>query len=400
MISSSVAAGRLGFKLGFDVLWAPSDAVDQSNPSGNGILDPRNTISRDGLPSGFFIADSYWFIENEKTFGSFQLGFTDTASDKIDNINLASSDTLADSDVINWNGKFFLRTANGSLLTLRWDDFIDGAFMGGTIPEVLYTSPVMHGFEFSAAWGDADYWDVALRYNADWGNHLRVAAGIGYFRNTTEDEGDVIPKQDTGLGGSIALLHIPTGLNIAINHAVVNHTDDCNVAGADAAGPGAVSGKCRGPDRFTYIKGGLIRKILDYGPTAFYGEYYWTKKEQNESDPDVLAELDSTSTGSAQELKNSTARMWGFGVIQKFDDVEPVEKKSKKAKNGGGENGGGNGGAAEKKKRSKKDETPLEIYIGYRHYEVDYNLIGDAGPVAGKKIKDFDAVMTGVTIRF
>ena len=34
----------------------------------------------------------------------------------------------------------------------------------------------------------------------------------------------------------------------------------------------------------------------------------------------------------------------------------------------------------------------MEIYIGYRHYEVDYNLIGDAGPVAGKKIKDFDKV--------
>ena len=113
-----------------------------------------------------------------------------------------------------------------------------------------------------------------------------------------------------------------------------------------------------------------------------------------------MTELDSTNTGTAQELKNSTARVWGFGVVQKFDDVEPVEKKSKKAKNGGGENGGGNGGAAEKKKRAKKDETPLEIYIGYRHYEVDYNLIGDAGPVAGKKIKDFDAVMTGVTIRF
>ncbi len=197
----------------------PPTLSTSSIPAANGILDPRNAISRDGLPSGFFIANSYWFIENEKSFGSFQLGFTDTASDKIDNINLASSDTLADADVINWNGKFFLRTANGSLLTLRWDDFIDGAFMGGTIPGVLYTSPVLHGFEFSAAWGDDDYWDVALRYNADWGKHLRVAAGIGYFRNTTEDEGDIIPKQDTGVGGSIALLHIPTGLNIAINHA-------------------------------------------------------------------------------------------------------------------------------------------------------------------------------------
>ena len=40
------------------------------------------------------------------------------------------------------------------------------------------------------------------------------------------------------------------------------------------------------------------------------------------------------STGTAQELKDSTARVWGFGVVQKFDDVEPLEKKSKKAKNG------------------------------------------------------------------
>ena len=162
-------------------------------------------------------------------------------------------------------------------------------------------------------------------------------------------------------------------------------------------------GECRGPDRFTYVKGGLLRKIFDFGPTAFYGEYYWTKKESNESDPDTLTALDDT--GRAQELKDSTARVWGFGVVQKFDDVEPLEKKSKKAKNGAGgeENGGGGnggGGSSEKKKRAKKDETPLEIYIGYRHYELDYNLIDAAGPVAGKKIKDFDAVMSGVTIRF
>jgi hypothetical protein len=392
---------KVGFTVGFDVLSAPSDAVSQIDHNATGRSTPANRLRRDGLPSGFFVAESNISIEHEKRFGGVSLGLLDTASDGIDNINLSGSNTLADAGVEAWNGGFLLRAKDGTLLqNVAWGDFAEGKYMGGTVAGVGYTTPIFMGFEAGIAWGEDDFWDVALRYDSVWRNVLHVSGGIGYFSNRTEEAGDLVPKEDQGWGGSIAVLHIPTGLNFAYSTARQTHSNNCNVPDADAQGPGAVSGKCRGADTFHYFKGGLIRKIFSVGPTAFYGEYYTSRKEPNESEPDVLADLE-LNPGTAEELKDTRTRVWGFGVVQKFEDDEPAEKKSKKGKTGRGENGAaGENGGSEKKKRKKKEETPVEIYIGYRHYEVDFNLIDAGGPIPGKKIQDFDVIMTGLTIRF
>ena len=327
-------------------------------------------------------------------------GFQDSASDDIDNMNLSGSNVLANAGVDSWGANFFVRgkgsVGASQLLAVRWGDFFDGNLLGGTVPSISYHSPVLFGFQAAAAWGADDLWDVALRYGKEFGG-IRLIAGIGYFVNRTEELGDVEPKEDRGWGGSIAALHIPSGLNLAVNYSEMHHTKNC-------AESGAVSGQCRGADRVFYAKGGLIRDLNSFGPTIFHVEYYRQTKDLHESEAPALEALER-DPGSALELLRSTGTMWGIGVVQTFNDSEKAEKKGKNGKNGNG-NGNGNGKAKEEDEEKKelwggkKDGAPIELYLGYRRYSLDVDLADNAGGVASKKLNDFSAVLTGMKIRF
>lgn len=132
-----------------------------------------------------------------------------------------------DVSVQDWNGNFFLRFGdNNDLGPLRWSDFIDGALAGDTAGIIRYTSPTRYGFNFDAAWGENDYWDAALRYSRVWGNAFWVKGAIGYWSNRSEEIGADEPTEDEGWGGSIAIRHVPSGLNLAFNYATEGHTDN------------------------------------------------------------------------------------------------------------------------------------------------------------------------------
>jgi hypothetical protein len=342
---------------------------------------------RDLNGSGTFIglSDAYFEIGHEK-WGELVVGLQSSATDEIDSINLAESDMVADASVSNWNSSFFLRRAGpGATLAtgdadLRWGDFLDGPLGGSSGRFVTYISPDVLGFEASASIGRPEsialvdmgqfvfdrtergmFTDAALRYSADWGETFRVSAGIGIWKDTSREWDADEPTNDRGWGGSLALMHIPTGLNIAGNFGTVSHTKQC-------AEPGEVSGRCRGADRFIYTKGGIVRDLFTWGPTAFYGEYYKGWKAQHESDHDVLRFLEVTED-LAEELKGSVATVWGAGVAQ---TINPTSARP----------------------------YTTELYLGYRRYELDLHLIGSAGPVPARQIKDFNVVMAGLTIRW
>jgi hypothetical protein len=368
---------KAGYLMGLDTLVASSDTLDQLVDSSGGKVE---------------VSDSYWWISHER-YGTVRLGLTDTASDGVDNINLAESDAAADVEVANWLASFFLRARDGGLLDVRWGDFIPSV-AGDTVNTVTYVSPIVKGFEFSASSGKDDFRDVGLRYSETWAKSIIVRAAIGYYRNTSEEPEAIEPLEDEGVGASLAFRHIPTGLNIAFNYGWQDHTDRC-------AEPGAVSGKCRGDDGFFYVKGGLVREWLKLGPTALYGEFYRGNRRFNESDPEVLGALlrapgdfdidpdNPDPTLPAAELKDSSVSVWGFGIVQKIgEDIligsdEPKDPGEKKEYAGVWE------------------EAPIEVYLGYRHYEIDIDLIASDGASSiGRKLKDFDAVMGGAVIRF
>jgi hypothetical protein len=113
--------------------------VDQIDPSASNLsCGARRGIQRESRPSGIDLGEATVKIEQDR-LGVIELGYGDTASDKIDSMNLAESDTLADTGVSAWNGNFFIRATSltgSNLLTLRWGDFIDGKLMGGPIDGV------------------------------------------------------------------------------------------------------------------------------------------------------------------------------------------------------------------------------------------------------------------------
>ena len=95
-------------------------------------------------------------------------GLSDSASDEIDNINLAGSDAIADASFENFSNNFFLRAkginGRGGLATgepnsfgdeIRWGDVIEGKFAGESGAFLTYVSPTWNGFELSSAVGQA-----------------------------------------------------------------------------------------------------------------------------------------------------------------------------------------------------------------------------------------------------
>ena len=112
-------------------------------------------------------------------------------------------------------------------------------------------------------------------------------------------------------------------------------------------------------------------------------------RDWNESDPARLAALE-LNLGQAKELEESDVTVWGFGVVQKINDAtKPAGKKD--------------AGAA---KDAAPAEPVMELFLGYKHYEIDVELIGrnptTPAPfdVPAKKLNDFDVVVTGAIVRF
>lgn len=338
---------KAGYTLKIEGVVAGSDTVDQGTPLGD--------------PALVKVDRSYFTIEQEK-IGKVMVGRNNSASRGVDNLNLSESE-MADGEVNDWMGGFFLRARNGALLSdLRWGDFVLGKFAGAKSEFVTYVSPKFNGFEVSAAAGKDDYSDVALRYSGEWAKLLKVRAGIGYFVDTTERPPSDPAKptenvRDRGWGGSLAFLHIPTGLNLSVNHGRMGHTDQCLERGA-------VSGKCRGDDQFTYLKGGIVQKLNSLGPTAFYGEHYWGRSTHNDSKTDTVDALALNPVVAPTELKGSRSKVWGFGLAQQIED------------------------------------SGVQLYIGYRHHDIDFDLIDATGSVAQKGIKGLDIVFSGVKIEF
>ncbi len=331
-----------GFVFGLDILNSQSDTVDQFDATGDG--------------SDVELSDLFLTLGREN-WGLLVFGYAGTGSDGVDSINAANADALASPDVSDWNANFFVRGNDLDLdAEIRWGDYIDGAMAGDTRNVIYYETPEFYGLKAAAAYDGVDYWDVGLHFDKEWNDQVAVGAAIGYWNNTTGEPDSDEPVDDSGWGGSIAVRHLPTGLNLAFNYSTADHTNRCEE-------PGEISGACRGDDHVYYVIGGIERDFTGLGDTSIYGEYYNGQKAWNESDSEKLAAFELFED-TATELSDSTVTVWGAGVVQYIEN------------------------------------TSASFYLGYRHYALDVDLIGEDGPVASKALKNFDIVMTGVRIKF
>jgi predicted porin len=203
--SASMKPGwTAGFRLEIATVAAASSGVSENdNDDGDYFLIRQSTV----------------YVESEQ-MGRLTIGQQSQATDGITEINLGGSYTGYHSGSI-WTSSFQLYDATAGYLGVTWSS-VQSSLDGSRRNLVRYDSPTFAGFTMSAAWGEDDVWDVALRFAQEW-NGLRVAAGIGYLDN--QDEG----ADAQTISGSASVWHVPSGIFVAGAYA----ERDLNVIGRD-----------------------------------------------------------------------------------------------------------------------------------------------------------------------
>jgi hypothetical protein len=291
------AEGTLGpeWKSGFIVEVGFTDSsslfVNQVNDEGDGETSFETRLAN-------------WYIEGERV-GRLTVGQQSSATDGITTIDLSRAET----DPVTWhNASFGIREKDGDYTGLTWGNVAWG-LEGYKGDFVRYDSPVFYGFMASAAWGENDSWDVALRVQKDL-NTVRLAAGAGYLWVGDDSTVSLYPNDTVVASGSISVMHVPTGLF-------------GNVAGGrtDIAREALISPD--NPDEGTMWMGqvGVEKRVTPFGATTFYGEYGqyhdlmlgYSGFDGNNS-PSLTGGSIAASTISGTDVSR-----WGVGAVQQFD---------------------------------------------------------------------------------
>jgi predicted porin len=326
------------FQIEYQVKAQSSDDVTQL-PGGDDPNDLAATLSQ---------RLAFWTLTS-KTFGAISVGQQNTAGSGITTINLSNSAAgSGDGDFSNWGASMFLRRAGttgdlglqaeaagaGYSRDVQWKTIANNWGSAWTATSlsrrnvVKYVTPTFGGFSVSAAWGEDDVWDVALRYAGDLGQ-FRLAAGIGYAEVTDETSkcardvpGSASARDCNSWGGSASIMHVPTGLYVSGGAA--QNTDNNRVA-AYVADSGASFGNIDDTDTLWWIQVGIEQKFNALGKTTIYGQYW---------EGDVGGIIRSAGNGGVLRLAigdplNPTASsftithaetsVWGVGIVQSID---------------------------------------------------------------------------------
>ncbi len=394
-----------GFLIEVGVISADSELVDQR-------IDGFDTENGDG----FLSARKVSFNLKHDQLGKLTVGRDSPATDDIIHLNL-SQNPIADASP-EWTENFFLVARrntgiNNAALGCNGAACVTGLRHSVLAPDldtrrgdiVRYDSPSLFGLVISAAWGEDDLADIAVRYKKEW-NSIRLVAGIGYLWDTDETETflptsaeypsnptavlesqrlyltSVIDCPSPGLGqaacvderfdfeelkGSASMMHVPTGLYL---HGAFVH----QVPGVSVSSPlrantftAPVTDQQAEDATMYYVQAGVKRRLLapSLGATTVYGEY--------QKFDDFGVHLDAAPiTGFDQgvsEITDTAAEIWGLGLVQ---DV---------------------------------DVAAMKLYAAYRHYDFRARATHveiTSGSVAGQNIplEDFHAVAAGGRINF
>jgi hypothetical protein len=342
-INPNVSAG-FNLTVAFDT-GGRSHQVSQFDDDGQSVI-PTASTAVGGYDTFIVVTLANWWLDH-KQVGRVTVGRINTATAGITSIDLGGASVIANAN-IGYAQRGF--TAVGG--TTTWANLLGGNTVNGSglsrAQAISYSTPNVGGFTASAAWGENDVWDVALRYAGEFSG-FRLAAGIGYISNSsglgdvTEDPisgnfalstqcaANAPPKGDgcepTQLKGSASILHVATGLYLT--GAYVRQDND--VAGRDDT-------------TMWYLNGGIAKNWTGLGNTVLYGEY-----------ARVDNALDNFNVSDATFVANAESTMWGLGVVQNID------------------------------------AAAMELFLSYKNFSAD---------VPGQDVKDFDVVLGGARIKF
>lgn len=284
------------------------------------------------------IRKSYLYIKS-KTFGAVSLGRNSVATDDITHDSFVSKTTDHIRPDWHYNRQFTIIGTGedlGEFCGSAMSDS-DACFdIGSRRDGIRYDTPTFAGFKLSAAWGEDDFWDVALRYAGEFGD-IKIKAGVGYSEWDSNGAGDEESAADgeKSWAASGGILHSPTGIFVQGSYRNI----EVEVVGSDI------------PEADVYyLQGGIKQKWNSLGATAIWGEY-----AQGD---------DGWFTANAEEAGvtyNSTElSRWGVGLTQWVDAAK------------------------------------MQLYLIYQHTELD--AVDGAGLAVDTE--DFDSVIAGGSIRF
>jgi hypothetical protein len=303
--------------------------------------------NEDAGQSSITARHAYWWIKSAR-LGQISVGQQSAATDGIYGIHLGSTGGADQTNLGDFTQGFGIRTSGGEV-GLDWGVYY-ATKDGPRAKLVRYDSPTLHGFVLSAAWGEDDYYDVALRYAKEW-NSIRFAAGIGWAHDSDDDTGSpgfsdnlgcvagaettsgslsafdaenihVGPDTDCDLiSGSASILHVPSGIFISVG---ASDLDDDN-------GPS---------EKWIGTIFGIQGRWTSFGTSTIYGAY---------------AEEEGGDNVDFGEVTH-----WGFGFNQTIDSAA------------------------------------MDIYVGYRHHEIDITQGGGAD----ESLEDHQEAFVGARIKF
>ena len=358
-----------GYLLEIGVRGANSKRASQIDPDGN------DTAADVGLD----LRHSAWYLKNKKV-GAIWVGKTSTAAEDITEANLSQTGSFAKYSDVEDSGLGMRLRSNGSAISaLSWrrllKDTGDQAGEGDRQMIVRYDTPEFYGFHAVAAWGQDDYWDAGIKYAGELGD-FKVAARIAYGETTDDsatvgsqcvsigspngtDDGNDTNEACNHLGGSISVMHEPTGLyaNFAAGRFEDEEIQNNNPRMANA----------EDVSTFWAVEAGIERKWLPLGKTTVFGQYY--KNDGGANDRRDLAAGDAINPftpGATANIMSSEVEVFGLGIAQGVD------------------------------------AAAMTLYLSYRHVEGDLTVARTTGATTEATIDldDLDVVMTGAIIKF
>ena len=344
----------------------------------------RVTQDDDNVGGGLDLRHSTWYLKS-KTYGQVNVGLTGTASEDITEANLSQTGSFAKySDVEDSGLGMFLRR-DGEQSGIQWyrllKDTGDQAGEGDRENIVRYETPEFKGFSGVAAWGEDDFWDVGLKYAGEIGDFKLIgrvaysetkedaAAAVGNTIDTaclsaSYNANDSEPDADCeSIGGSISIMHAPTGLygNFAAGQLKDNLIRNTATPGRDFVGTDADD-----TSTFFAVQAGIEQKWWELGKTTVFGEY--NINEGGANGRRAIGATDALNDfGVASRIFDTELEMFGVGIAQGID------------------------------------AAAMTVYLSYRHYEGDVTVMsGNSGNNATSEVDldDLDIVMTGGIIKF
>jgi hypothetical protein len=318
-----------------------------------------------------------WWIEDTH-LGRVTVGRYESAG-VVSVIDLAGLGAVAGNSTGLINGGFSVRGPAGEYYATLWTNLGDPAATQGRTELVRWDSPTWQGFTLTASMAEAgDFWGTMLRYANEF-NGVRVAAGIGYEhitdRQTTVTGSATVGPLDLAAakpkvvawGGSLAALHVPTGLFIQGHYLAADfHGEN---GGISQYWGQTVAGK-KDANQWL-LQAGIARNWFGIGNTVLYGEYSkskdWGAGVLTTGAGGVGRDYTAANAGftSVFDVSSTDLTVWGLGVVQNVDSAA------------------------------------TELYLGYRHFDTDITgALSDGGAQQKIPTEAFHAVIGGARVKF